>query len=183
MKLITTYNKKGFLLPDSIRSMAAYHAKITHDNLLIFRINDCNRGIRLWNYNTDPEEVAEMAAKLRCLANAANEFADFIETEYRQAPSATPEPRSMADIIDGCARVCGFTYEQIVARDRHEKLHTVRQLIYMRLRAEGCSYSQIGRLFGRSHSTVILAVQSAERLIAVNDPLIMEFQQKLISRS
>lgn len=77
-----TYNQKAFLLPDCIRSMAAYHGKVKQDGVAVFRIHDCETGIRLWNDLTDPEEVPEFIAKLRTLAAGANEFADFIEKNY-----------------------------------------------------------------------------------------------------
>lgn len=82
--MIKTYNKKGFLLPDSIKSMAAYHAKIMPDGKYLFRIHDCLGGIRLVGDMTDPVDIKESIEKLRCLANSANEFADFIEHNYSQ---------------------------------------------------------------------------------------------------
>jgi chromosomal replication initiation ATPase DnaA len=124
--------------------------------------------------------VIEAVEKLRCLAGAALEFADFIEEIYWPTPAAEKEPeRDMVEIIAECARACGFTYGQVTARDRHEELHAVRQLIYMRLRAEECSYSRIGRLFGRNHSTIICAIQEAESLISINDPLIMRYKGRM----
>ncbi len=79
---IVTYNKKAFLLPDSIRSMAAFHAKIMPDGLYMFRVHDCLTGIRLIGNVTNPEEATEAVAKLRSLAQAAVEFADFIDHNY-----------------------------------------------------------------------------------------------------
>ena len=37
-----TFNKKEFLAPEGIRSMAAVHAKIKDDGTAIVRISDCN---------------------------------------------------------------------------------------------------------------------------------------------
>ena len=79
---ITTYNKKEFLLPGSIRSAAIYHAKVMDTGEYMFRIHDCNTGVRLRGFVTNPEEVTEAVQKLRCLAGAALEFADFIENNY-----------------------------------------------------------------------------------------------------
>ncbi len=87
MGKIITYNKKGFLVPDSIRSTACYHAKILPTGEYMFRIHDCITGIRLRGDITDPQEVPEAVEKLRCLAAAASEFADFIEANYIQEPS------------------------------------------------------------------------------------------------
>ena len=82
MDKVTTYNEKGFLLPDSPRSMAACHAKIKPEGTALFSIHDCNGGIRLWNDLTDPEQVHEMCEKLRTLAAAALKFAHFIDKTY-----------------------------------------------------------------------------------------------------
>lgn len=82
--MIKQYNKKGFLLPDSIKSMAAYHAKIMPDGKYLFRIHDCVGGVRLVGDVTDPVDVRESVEKLRCLAASASEFADFIESNYKE---------------------------------------------------------------------------------------------------
>jgi len=76
------YNKKAFLLPDSIRSMAAFHAKIFEDGKFMFRIHDCNDGIRFVNDLTKPEEVTEAWKKLNTLANSLWECAQFIQENY-----------------------------------------------------------------------------------------------------
>ena len=80
--MIKTYNKKGFLLPDSIKSMAAFHAKIMPDGKYLFRLHDCLSGVRLIGDVTDPTDVKEAVEKLRCLSVSAKEFADFIENNY-----------------------------------------------------------------------------------------------------
>jgi hypothetical protein len=82
MNEITTYNEKGFLLPDSPRSMSAFHAKIKPDGKALFSIHDCNGGIRLWNDLADPEQVHEMCEKLRTLGAAAIRFAHVIDELY-----------------------------------------------------------------------------------------------------
>lgn len=79
---IVTYNEKGFLLPNSIKSMAAYHAKIMVDGKYLFRLHDCLGGIRLQGDLTDPGDVPEAIDKLRSLAKAANDFANHIEKNY-----------------------------------------------------------------------------------------------------
>ena len=76
------YNKKGFLLPDSIKSMAAWHAKIMPDGKYLFRIHDCITGIRLQGDLTDKDDVREAVDKLNRLSLAAREFAEFIAENY-----------------------------------------------------------------------------------------------------
>jgi hypothetical protein len=82
MKMITTYNKKAFLLPDSIRSAAIYHALIEESGVYRFRIHDCRSAVRLHGDLTDPEQVKEAVEKLRHLEQAARSFANFIEENY-----------------------------------------------------------------------------------------------------
>jgi len=77
-----SYNQKGFLDSNSIRTCASFHAKILPDFRAIFRIHDCNSGIRIWNDMNNPEEVKEMINKLRVLGTSALSFANFIEDNY-----------------------------------------------------------------------------------------------------
>ncbi len=77
-----TYNKKAFLLPSSPWSMASFHAMIEPEGACHFRIHDCKGGIHLWNDLTVQSEVSEFIEKMRCLAQAAIEFAEFIENNY-----------------------------------------------------------------------------------------------------
>jgi hypothetical protein len=76
------YNKKGFLLPDSIRSCASFHAKILPTGEYMFRVHDCVSGIRLRGDLNNPDEVKEAVQKLESLANAAADFAHFIYSNY-----------------------------------------------------------------------------------------------------
>jgi hypothetical protein len=79
---IKEYNKKDFLLPNSIRSMAAYHAKIMPDGKYLFRIHDCITGIRLNGDLNDQQDVKEAVDKLNRLSLACNSFAKFIYENY-----------------------------------------------------------------------------------------------------
>jgi hypothetical protein len=63
-KVHVTYNKKGFLAPNSILSMAAIHTKIKADGECSVRISDCNHSIKLWNDLNDPKQVEEMLIKI-----------------------------------------------------------------------------------------------------------------------
>lgn len=79
---IKQYNEKGFLLPESIKSMAAWHAKIMPDGKYMFRIHDCVTGIRLQGDLNNPEDVLEAMNKLNALASAAQCFSNFIHKNY-----------------------------------------------------------------------------------------------------
>jgi hypothetical protein len=78
MNRIKQYNAKAFLLPDSIKSMAAYHAKIMPDGKYLFRIHDCITGDL-----SDPTDIREAVEKLNRLSLAAKDFANFIYSNYQ----------------------------------------------------------------------------------------------------
>jgi len=69
-----TYNKKVFLAPKSINSMAVIFTKIYKDGTAIIRISDCNRTIKLWNDMNEPEQVEEMLTKITTIQKALDEF-------------------------------------------------------------------------------------------------------------
>lgn len=74
------YNRKGFLLPDSIHSMAAYHAKIYEDGNYRFRIHDCITSIRLIGKLETEQDYNEAINKCVSLADALTKFANHVFT-------------------------------------------------------------------------------------------------------
>ncbi|BES59844.1 hypothetical protein [Dysgonomonas capnocytophagoides] len=76
------YNKKNFLLPDSPRSMASYHAKVMEDGIMKLTIHDCKGSIQLHNDLNDPEQVIEALKKLNSLATGVVELQNFITQNY-----------------------------------------------------------------------------------------------------
>jgi len=63
-KVHVTYNKKGFVSPNSINSMSAIHTKILSDGIAVVRISDCHGSIKWWNDLNIKEEVSEMLCKI-----------------------------------------------------------------------------------------------------------------------
>lgn len=76
------YNKKAFLVPGSILSMAAYHAKIFKDGTYMFRIHDCNTGIRLRGDLNKREELMEAIDKMKVLEEALRDLRLHLELKY-----------------------------------------------------------------------------------------------------
>jgi hypothetical protein len=72
------YNKKEFLLPDSINSCASFHAKVFEDGKYIFRIHDCITGIRLTGDLNTPDNVSEAYNKVTKLIEGLEGFRDFV---------------------------------------------------------------------------------------------------------
>ncbi len=77
-----TYNQKGFLLPISPRSMAAYHAKVQEDGIYKLTIHDCEGSIQLWGDLNDPEQLKEAEIKLMRLIQGIHQLKEFIIQEY-----------------------------------------------------------------------------------------------------
>lgn len=77
-----THNEKNFLLPDSPRSMASYHAKVMEDGIMKLTIHDCKGSIQLHNDLNDPEQVIEALKKLNSLATGVVELQNFITQNY-----------------------------------------------------------------------------------------------------
>lgn len=78
------YNKKAFLLPDSINSAAMYHAKIFPDGRYIFRIHDCLTGIRLTGDLNEEQDFKDAFDKATELAFALFEFAVYVENRRKE---------------------------------------------------------------------------------------------------
>ena len=76
------YNEKNFLLPDSPRSMASYHAKVMEDGIMKLTIHDCKGSIQLHNNLNNPEEIQEDVEKLNALQEGINELRNFIIDQY-----------------------------------------------------------------------------------------------------
>ena len=77
-----TYNRKAFLLPNSIKSAAMFHAKIFEDGNYMLRIHDCVTGIRLRGDLNNQNDVQEAKEKLLALENGIKEFRCWIEENY-----------------------------------------------------------------------------------------------------
>lgn len=176
------YNKKGFLVPDSIRTMAAYHAKIMDTGEYMFRIHDCNGGIRLRGDVFDRDQAVEAVEKFRALSSASERFADFIDHFYVASRNTELKKDDAAtDIIADIANVFGYTFAEITARDRIKDRIDIRSLIYMKLLDSGRGYSQIGRMFGKNHATIMYAIKRLKELIDIKDPETMRNLKKLES--
>ncbi|KAA6303176.1 MAG: hypothetical protein EZS26_000779 [Candidatus Ordinivivax streblomastigis] len=73
-----TYNKKAFLLPNSINSMAGYHGKVYETGEYRFRIHDCITGVCLRGNLNTPEDVTEAYNKAEALIEGLQGFKDFV---------------------------------------------------------------------------------------------------------
>ncbi|WP_445453129.1 hypothetical protein [Flavobacterium sp. 25HG05S-40] len=68
------FNKKRFIAPESLMSMAVIHTKIKPCGEVQIRISDCNNTIKIWNNLNDPDQVEEMLTKIVNLKEALSEL-------------------------------------------------------------------------------------------------------------
>lgn len=73
------YNKKSFLAPESINSMAAIFTKIHEDGIAVIRISDCHNSIKIWNDLNDQKQVYEMLQKVNVLIAKLMEFREEVK--------------------------------------------------------------------------------------------------------
>ena len=59
----------------------------------------------------------------------------------------------------------GLTVEDMMGKSRKAEVVMARQVWWWYIRDRGCGYSEIGRLSGRDHSTVIHGVKRISDLI------------------
>lgn len=72
------YNKKAFLAPNSLLSMAVIHTKIKPCGEAQIRISDCNNTIKIWNDLNDKNQVHEMLQKANQLISMIVDFRDEV---------------------------------------------------------------------------------------------------------
>jgi hypothetical protein len=91
------YNRKAFLLPDSIHSMAAFQAKLFPDGKYIFRIHDCLSGIRLTGELKEEQDFIDAFDKAAALSLALFEFAAHIDSLRNKLYEPSPEPAHVSE--------------------------------------------------------------------------------------
>lgn len=72
--------------------------------------------------------------------------------------SRTIPPSVARSILEDVSLQTGIAYYDIMSRSRRAEFVRARRKIYVRLRAVGASYSEIGRLMRRDHTTVMHAL-------------------------
>ena len=79
----STYNIKKFLHPESERTMACYHAKVTDEGIMKLTIHDCKGSIQLHNDLNDTEQVSEALNKLATLELGIYDLRNYIAQNYQ----------------------------------------------------------------------------------------------------
>ena len=70
-------------------------------------------------------------------------------------------PRGLLEMVEDAAREHHVTLYELASRVRTAHVSRARHEAWRRLRAAGLSYSVIGALFDRDHTTVLRALEGA----------------------
>ena len=83
-KIHATYNKKQFLAPESLLSMAVIHTKIKPCGEAQIRISDCNQTVKIWNDLNDKIQVFEMLEKTDALISNLQAFREEVKIKLNR---------------------------------------------------------------------------------------------------
>jgi len=75
----------------------------------------------------------------------------------------TPREKTLSD-IGLIALKHGFDRHDLLGRKRQPRISKARHEAYYHFRRKGWSYPEIGRLFGRDHSTIIYGVEKHQKV-------------------
>lgn len=77
----------------------------------------------------------------------------------------TPHERRMAHVRDVCEQH-GVSVKEVLGKSKLPKIVEVRQILFWDFREDGMSFPEIGRFFGRDHTTVISGMKQAMKRAA-----------------
>lgn len=75
------------------------------------------------------------------------------------------QKRLMARIVHECAAESGVPAQDIMGRSQKAKVAHARHVAMFLIHRKGHSLSEIGRFFGRDHTTVMAAVRKVEAML------------------
>ena len=75
----------------------------------------------------------------------------------------------MEELIKILSEACGYSYDQIIGLSRTTDLSTARQVIWKVLKDRNYSYPEIGKAFGRGHSSILHGVARINDLVSIGD--------------
>ena len=74
------------------------------------------------------------------------------------------EKERMDMVVEDISLITGYSYDQLVGRDRPSDLSNARFLVYLCLMRLGFSYSSTGRWLKRNHVTIIHGCREIEKI-------------------
>lgn len=127
--------------------------------------------------------MSRYAKGVLCAAHRLEAISAFAEAR-RQARATPPSPyasdplyRQRATQI--AAEISGVPLGAITSRARTRTVSRVRWALYVGMASKGVSSTNIGRRFGRDHSTVLYGLRQA-REVAARDPAYKAFLDRVV---
>jgi hypothetical protein len=147
--------------------MLPSETSLTYANDLTQHYRDVNRRIRDAALKLEPRAArAVPAERLGVAPEPEPEAPDVVAQALAELGDAlaatilTPSPCTR--IINETCLEHGIPREDLISPSRTQRLARIRQLAMWRCRQAGVSFPEIGRHFGRDHSTVLHAVRKIE---------------------
>jgi hypothetical protein len=81
--------------------------------------------------------------------------------------------------IEEFSAITGIPPRELLGRSSTRRLNSARQLLWLRLREEGYTTTEIGKRFGRNHSSVVSGVKTVRNLIETGDLLVRGWNEKI----
>lgn len=117
-----------------------------------------------------PEELARIASlALKLLHDSAGSIVvrDVCANIIRKLPGGVSPRDRLLDIVSTVAAKHDVSLSEVMGRSRLQRFIFARQDAYWALRHEaGLSFPQIGRFFGRDHTTIIYGISAHEKRMA-----------------
>ena len=104
---------------------------------------------------------------MRRPSNYSRILSKIINTRKRKPPAdaellaGLPGPNARAMLLPIMKKHCVF-WSEVMSDQRQKIYNDARQDMYARLRQEGWSYTRIGHLFHRDHTTILSGIRSWE---------------------
>lgn len=104
-------------------------------------------------------------------------LSEIIEAQKSQKPKLGIQiiDRNSIDFICKCT---GFDYETLKQSSREQHYAFARFIVFNHLRELGFSFNEIGLIFNRSHSTVLMGINKMNDFKAINDAVFMSIYNR-----
>jgi chromosomal replication initiation ATPase DnaA len=81
-------------------------------------------------------------------------------------------------MITEFARATGISQEELLGRNRRDRLCDARQLYWRLMKKNGYTVTRIANLCDRDHSSIVTGIQHVEHLLETGDRLVAEWNRK-----
>jgi len=96
-----------------------------------------------------------------------------VEKAYKETKAKEYDVISLTEYCD----FNGINPEELIGRKRNKDLNDKREVYWYLLNNAGMSYSEIGRMFNRTHATVLSGIKRIKQLIEIGDIIILKLSE------